>query len=188
MEENYEESELSYRSLLENAPDALVLVSLSGEIQYVNAQAERLFGYLAAELIGQAVEVLVPERYRAVHQKHRATYALNPKARPMGLHIDHLAGRRQDGTEFLAEINLSPMPGGATVVAVRVRENVVTREREWQAGERERKWLLEQGRQSERERERELRDRRPMVTKAVSIVIAAQIVFNLILYFLLAKQ
>ncbi|PYQ50623.1 MAG: hypothetical protein DMF78_15215 [Acidobacteria bacterium] len=70
--------------------------------------AERLFGYSREELLGAAVEMLVPERYRAGHPAHRRGYFHEPKPRPMGKGLD-LSGRRKDGTEFPAEISLSPM-------------------------------------------------------------------------------
>jgi len=94
--------------LLEAAPDAMVIVGQDGRIQLVNGQVEKLFGYRREELLGQAVELLVPERYRARHPSHRLAYAADPRARPMGAGLD-LRAVRKDGTEFPAEISLAPM-------------------------------------------------------------------------------
>jgi PAS domain S-box-containing protein len=92
--------------LLEAAPDAMVCVDSDGQIALVNAQAERLFGYDRDELVGQPVEMLVPDTVRPVHPGHRAGYVANPQPRPMGAGQE-LAGRRRDGTTFPAEISLS---------------------------------------------------------------------------------
>jgi PAS domain S-box-containing protein len=95
-----------FRELLETAPDAIVAVDAQGRIALVNAQTERLFGYPREELIGEPVEILVPEAARGVHSGHRSAYAAHPVSRPMGAGMQ-LAGRRRDGTTFPAEISLS---------------------------------------------------------------------------------
>src|SRR5580692_539797 len=92
--------------LLEAAPDAMVCVDGDGRIALVNAQTERLFGYGRAELIGQPVEMLVPDDVRDIHPAHRAAYVTDPRLRPMGAGME-LAGRRRDGSTFPAEISLS---------------------------------------------------------------------------------
>ncbi|MBL8950105.1 MAG: PAS domain S-box protein [Myxococcaceae bacterium] len=94
--------------LLEAAPDAMVIVGQDGRIQLVNGQVERLFGYERSELLGQSVDLLVPERYRGRHPGHRLGYVAEPRTRPMGEGLD-LRAVRKDGTEFAAEISLSPM-------------------------------------------------------------------------------
>ncbi len=99
-------SDSLYRGLLEAAPDAMVVVDGTGTIRLVNAQTEELFGYDHGELIGQAIEVLVPEEHRRAHPAHRTGYASEPRTRPMGLGLD-LAARRKDGSVFPAEISLS---------------------------------------------------------------------------------
>jgi PAS domain S-box-containing protein len=93
---------------LETIPDAIVAMGSDGTILQVNSQTEILFGYPKGELLGQKIEVLVPERFRGTHHGHRSSFAAAPKTRRMGAGLD-LKGRRRDGSEFDVEISLSPV-------------------------------------------------------------------------------
>ncbi len=112
-------AEAYFRSLLESAPDPILAVDARGRIALVNSQTERLFGYARAELLGQPLELLVPERMRERHQAHRSRYEGHPSVRPMGRGLE-LRARRKDGSEFPAEISLSPVEtdGGVQVISV----------------------------------------------------------------------
>ena len=117
-EERLRRSEERFRVLLDSAPDAAVIVDANGRMVLVNGQAERLFDYRREELVGQAIEVLLPERLRAVHVGHRDGYLADPRTRPMGAGLE-LAGRRKDGTEFPVDISLSAIetPDGHLAMA-----------------------------------------------------------------------
>jgi PAS domain S-box-containing protein len=95
-----------FRGLLEAVPDAMVCVRADGRIALVNAQTERLFGYRRDELVGQPVEMLVPDAVRDAHPGRRAGYEADPRPRPMGTG-SQLAGRRRDASTFPADISLS---------------------------------------------------------------------------------
>ena len=104
-------------SLLEALPDAVVIVAAGGQIVYTNGLLEALSGYRREELLGQSVELLVPERFRDLHINHRRGYVANPRARPMGVNLD-IYLRRKEGTEFPADIALSPLQTASGVVVV----------------------------------------------------------------------
>ncbi|MHB1260115.1 MAG: PAS domain S-box protein [Thermoplasmatota archaeon] len=114
----WEKLETQFRDLLESAPDAMVLVDSAGQIVLVNKEAERLLGYTRQELLGQPIELLVPESRRAAHVGQRGQYMAHASRRPMGRGLE-LAARRKDGTEFPVEISLSPVESaeGPRVIA-----------------------------------------------------------------------
>jgi PAS domain S-box-containing protein len=101
-------AEQRFRGLLESAPDAIVIVDGGGTIVLVNERAEELFGYSREELIGEPVEILLPKALGPRHRTHREGFIAEPRVRAMGEGLD-LRARRKDGTEFAAEISLSPM-------------------------------------------------------------------------------
>ncbi|MDQ2912960.1 MAG: PAS domain S-box protein [Chloroflexota bacterium] len=101
-----EERHQLFQSLLEAAPDAIVVVDAGGRISLVNRKVEELFGYTRGELIGELVEILVPENARAEHPHHRSGYMLDPRTRPMGAGLE-LTARCKDGTAFPVDISLS---------------------------------------------------------------------------------
>jgi PAS domain S-box-containing protein len=117
------QTEQRFRAVLSSAPDAIVGVNAAGEIELVNVQAERLFGWTTDQLIGQRVEVLVPAGVAERHVGHRAGYIEDPTPRPMGAGL-HLSGRRKDGSQFPAEISLSTVTDDrdATLVLAAVRD------------------------------------------------------------------
>jgi len=115
-------------TLLDSAPDAMVVVGADGRIVLVNSRTEQLFGYKRSELLGQLVEVLVPERFWAEHRKHRGKYMEHTQARPMGASLD-LFGLRKDGTEFPVEISLSPQKTDDGVLVSSTIRDVTERKR-----------------------------------------------------------
>ena len=97
-----------FRQVVESTPNAIVMINPAGRIEMVNVQAERLFGYHRQELLGQPVEILVPDRFRTGHPALRSSFFAEPKSRPMGAGRD-LYGLRKDGAEFPVEIGLNPI-------------------------------------------------------------------------------
>jgi PAS domain S-box-containing protein len=100
--------EARFRATVESAPTAMVMIDAAGLIVLVNAETEKLFGYERSELLGQGMEVLVPERFRAQHPQLRSRFFVAPEARRMGAGRD-LFALRKDGSEFPVEIGLNPI-------------------------------------------------------------------------------
>lgn len=121
-----DESEAYFRTLLDSAPDAMIITDEDGKIAIVNAQAERMFGYGREELLGQHVESLLPERFHNNHVSHRKIFAENPTVRPMGPNLD-LIGMRKDGSEFPVEISLSPVATASGMFVSTVIRDVTKR-------------------------------------------------------------
>ncbi|MGH7860470.1 MAG: PAS domain-containing protein, partial [Candidatus Binatia bacterium] len=115
-----------FEALLESAPDSIVGVGSDGRILFVNREGERSFGYRREELVGQPVEVLLPERFRAAHGFHRGSYLALPRTRPMGAGLD-LVARRRDGSEFPVEISLSPLETADGLIVTAIVRDVTAR-------------------------------------------------------------
>jgi PAS domain S-box-containing protein len=111
------EAEHRFRELLEAAPDAIIEVDQEGQIVLTNAATEKIFGYTRDELLGQSVEVLIPDRLRNMHARHRAGFKAHPFTRPLGT---VLHGRRKDGSPIPVEISLSPVQSkeGLYIIAI----------------------------------------------------------------------
>ncbi|MGE5055262.1 MAG: PAS domain S-box protein [Acidobacteriota bacterium] len=115
-------------SIMEAIPDAVAAVNQQGVIVQVNAQMEALFGYTRQELIGQAIEMLVPQRQRGQHHGHRDRFHSQPKLRRMGSGLE-LNGLRRDGSEFPVEISLSPIPTGNGLIVLSAIRDISERKR-----------------------------------------------------------
>jgi PAS domain S-box-containing protein len=113
--------------MLDAAPDAIVAVDRDGAIVMANSRTETIFGYTAEQLIGEQVEILVPEDAWQMHPAHREGYFRRPKVRPMGAGLD-LAARRSDGSEFPAEISLSFVETDEGTVALAAIRDTTDRE------------------------------------------------------------
>lgn len=117
-----------FGDLLESTPDAIVLVNEAGLMVLVNSQAEAVFGYGRAEMIGQPVEMLLPQRLRAHHLSHRGHFFSQPRARSMGAGLE-LYGLRKGGQEFPVEISLSPLQTEAGLMAMSAVRDISARKR-----------------------------------------------------------
>ncbi|NDP40905.1 MAG: EAL domain-containing protein, partial [Rhodoferax sp.] len=122
------QADQKFKELLEAAPDAMVIVNRNAEIVLVNAQAVQLFGWRREDLLGQPMEMLVPERLRGQHPEKRNGFFAQPRARPMGAGLA-LFGRRQDGSEFPIEISLSPLETNEGTVAIAAIRDITERKR-----------------------------------------------------------
>ena len=110
-------AEERFRATVEAAPVGMVMIDQSGEILLVNAALERLFGYTREELLGQEIEILVPENARGDHPGHRTGFFADPTQRPMGAGRD-LCGRHKSGAEIPVELGLTPINTESGIVAL----------------------------------------------------------------------
>jgi formate hydrogenlyase transcriptional activator len=115
-----------FEKLFLASPDAIIVTTLDGRISAASPATERLFGYNQSELIGQLVEVLIPERFRGRHPQRRGAYVAAPGVRPMGTGLE-LYGLRKDGTEFPVDIMLSPVDAGADQSVLTVVRDITDR-------------------------------------------------------------
>lgn len=118
LEAELRRSQERFQNGVESAPNAIIMVNRTGRIEMLNLQAECMFGYSRDELLGQPVEMLIPQRFRGAHPGHRMSFFAYPKARSIGAGRD-LCALRKDGSEFPVEIGLSPIETeeGSTVLA-----------------------------------------------------------------------
>jgi PAS domain S-box-containing protein len=137
--------ELRLRAAVESSPNGLLVVDATGTIQLVNREVERLFGYDRSELLGQPVEMLVPERYRGHHPGFRSGFTHSPQARAMGAGRD-LYAVRKDGSEFPVEIGLTPVTTAEGLSIITAIVDISTRK----TAEAEQRRLEEQLRQSQK--------------------------------------
>ncbi|MDZ4339326.1 MAG: ATP-binding protein [candidate division NC10 bacterium] len=127
-EEALRKAERRFRGLVESAVDAIVGIDGEGRIILVNAQAEGLFGYSREEILGQSIEMLIPQRFREAHAAHRAGFVSAPRHRPMGPDLD-LHGRRKDGSEFPVDISLSPVETEEGLLVTAIIRDITERRR-----------------------------------------------------------
>ncbi len=139
-------SEQRFRTLFEASPDAIITTDDKGQITEANPQTEKFFGYSRAELAGQPVEILVPERFRNAHPAHREDYRAAPRTRPMGIGLK-LQGRRKDGSEFPVDIMLSTVEtaaGKLVLSVIRDLSETLRAQEELERTEREKRYLEEE--------------------------------------------
>jgi formate hydrogenlyase transcriptional activator len=121
-----EHAQALFEKLFLASPDAIVVTTVDGHISALNPMAEQLFGYSEMELIGNLVEILIPERFRGHHPRFRGAYVAAPSARPMGTGLE-LYARRRDGTEFPVDIMLSPVETGGEISVLTVVRDITER-------------------------------------------------------------
>ncbi|MFO3451224.1 diguanylate cyclase [Legionella pneumophila serogroup 1] len=118
-----QESERYNAAFLSAIPDAMILTNRDGLIEFCNNQAEEMFGYPKDELLGQVVEILMPEHSAKIHPKHRDSYFKSPRVRPMGMGME-LLGKRKNGEIFPVEISLSPLQTNRGLAAIAIIRDV----------------------------------------------------------------
>src|ERR1017187_3170791 len=115
-----------FQAILYSASQGIIGVDYAGTIQLANPKAEEMFGYADGELLGQSIEVLVPEHVRPIHAEERERYSEYPRARSMGLGME-LKGRRRDGSEFRVEISLNHVQAGDEAMTLSLIVDVTER-------------------------------------------------------------
>jgi PAS domain S-box-containing protein len=135
-----ERVEERFRLFVESSPNAMLMTNATGHIEMVNGQTERMFGYARADLLGQPIETLVPERFRARHMGLRSSFFVTRQPRPMGAGRD-LFGLRRDGVEFPVEIGLSPIETEEGLLVLSVVVDITARRQIEQEKERQRQEL-----------------------------------------------
>ncbi len=123
-----EPDRFAFSAFIDALPDAIVIVDHGGRIVDLNMQAVGLFGYGRTELLGEPVEVLVPERLRSQHVRQRDRYNASPHVRPMGAGMS-LFGRRKNGDEFPVEISLGPYQSADGPLVVAAIRDLTARQR-----------------------------------------------------------
>ena len=139
-EQEKQESDSTVRALFEAAAQGIFMVDRRGRIVLANPAAEKMLGYAQSEIVGQSIELLVPEKLRGGHVAHRESYFGNPQDRPMGLGLD-LEARRKDGSTFDAEISLSYFQSAQGTLAVAFVSDISRRKADEQAIRRQREDL-----------------------------------------------
>ena len=115
-------------TVLESAPDAIVIVDAVGSILFASRRITALCGYLPEDIVGRGIECLLPERYRQMHLAHRSSYARNAQPRPMGVDLE-LYALHKNGTELPVEISLSPIRDGERLLIAAALRDVSERRR-----------------------------------------------------------
>ena len=139
-------SEQRFRTLFESSPDAIIATNQDGQITEANSQVARYFGYSRAELLGQPIEVLVPERFRNAHADHRKEYNEQPRTRPMGVGLS-LHGRHKGGSEFPVDIMISTVEsadGRIILSVIRDLSEKMRAQEDLDRTEREKRYLEEE--------------------------------------------
>ena len=124
----FEKARAKYEQLLESTPDAMLFVNTQNEIVLVNAQFEKVFGYSQDEIAGQKLDILLPQRYKKNHSKMVQSFFEHPKTRAMGAPLEIYAIKK-DGTEFSADISLSPLQTDEELLATAAVRDITERKR-----------------------------------------------------------
>lgn len=136
-------AERKFQDLLDAAPDAMVVTNDEGTISYVNSEVQSLFGYQPKELLGKAVEILIPARFRESHPAHRAQFVATPRRRTMGERME-LYGLRKDGSEFPISVSLGPLDTENGMLVISAIRDISDRKKAQEALQRMNRTLEEE--------------------------------------------